>query len=109
MTDDGKRDQMGRFLKGVSGNPGGPNFRDGKLRKVRRALEALDKDAVTALTALMQDGDPKVVAKAVEIWARYRLPVPKAVAADANATVNGAAPQLSEEAARAIASWRGIQ
>lgn len=88
--DEPVRNDKGRFVKGSSGNPGG-YWRDRKLRKVRRMLEELDPDAMEALKKLMKDGDPKVIAKAVEIWARYRLPIPKEGKEDAAAKTPGQA------------------
>jgi hypothetical protein len=62
------------FRPGVSGNPGGVPK---KLRKVRKALEKLDDRCVERLGRLIDDEDPKVAVKALELWAKYRLPVPK--------------------------------
>jgi hypothetical protein len=97
---DAPRKPNGTFQKGASGNPGG-FWRDGKLRKLRRALEALDPRMMEVLEEMTADSDPKIRAKAVEIWGKYRIPVPREGKGD-NATTS--APTLSAELAARLAS-----
>jgi hypothetical protein len=93
------RKSNGTFQKGVSGNPGG-GWGHAKLRKLRRSLEKLDPKMLKALEELVTDPDPKMRAKAVEIWSKYRIPVPKEGKDDA---ASSTAPVMSAELAARLA------
>lgn len=59
---------------------------DPKLKKLRRALTRLDKDALARLGDIIANGPTDEAVKAIAIWARYRIPVPKEVAQDETTT-----------------------
>lgn len=66
------------FQKGQTGNAGGmPKGWAKKLRKLRASLAELDEKAMRTLEALMASTDEKVQAKALEIWAKHRIPALK--------------------------------
>lgn len=89
----------GKYQKGQSGNPGGRN-RDLRLRRLRRSLEALDPKMLVALESMVDDADPKIKAVAVQVWAKYRIPVPKQDMDEARPITS---PVLSPELAARLA------
>lgn len=98
-----KRKPDGTFGAGVSGCPGGPWAKEAaRVREVREALARMDAAALGALEMLLKDGDPKVVVKAVELWARYSLPVPRE-AGDAASKAQDQGGLLRPEVARELA------
>lgn len=98
------RGEGGRWVAGAgSPNPGGPLAKEAeRVREVRQGLAKMDTKALGALEKLFTDTDPKVIAKAVELWAKYSLPVPKEVVTDA--PKDGERPRLKPEVARALAA-----
>jgi len=99
MTDDGreddshKRDSKGRWLKGVSGSPGGTTRRQ---QMMIRMLEDLSPKAIRVLEESLSDENPKIrLAAAKEVVGRIAPPPPRPSVA-VNVAVGDAASRAAQ-------------
>src|SRR5262245_38983528 len=95
MSDDShKRDSKGRWLKGVSGSPGGTTRRQ---QMMIRLLEGLSEKAIAVLDESLEDPNPKIrLAAAKEVVQRLAPPPPRTPSVAVNVEVNNAAAQRAE-------------
>lgn len=68
------RDSNGKFVKGVSGNPGGVPK---SVIEIKRALEECLPDAVQRLKQALKSDEPKLYVWATELVMEYTLSKPK--------------------------------
>lgn len=80
------RTSEGRFVKGVSPNPGGVSR---KLKRVRKKLEKLDDEMLSLLASLARSEDAEDQRFALGFWGKYRLPVPKETKAEQESRASG--------------------
>ena len=100
MTDDGreddshKRDSKGRWLKGVSGSPGGTTRRQ---QMMIRMLEDLSPKAIRVLEESLSDENPKIrLAAAKEVVGRLAPPPPRTPSVAVNVAVGEAASRADQ-------------